>query len=190
VLHLPGHSPDAVALLIGNEAILVGDTLLPQITPHPTREAFHDLTREVLPAEFGEAPQIYGLRAYIRSVKRLGDLGRQFPGIPVLPAHRLYYHGQWNHMDLEARAREMLDHHVRRCAEILQIVQVKPRTAEEIAEEHFEPRLLKGMGMRMAVNEVLSHCELLQVAGDVEPVAAGRITATGCNRFESLIDAI
>jgi len=61
------------------------------------------------------------------------------------------------------------------------------KTAEEIAREHFEPRLLKGMGIRLAINEVLSHSELLQVSGDVLRLEDGRIAATGSSGFETLI---
>ena len=31
--HLPGHSPDCLAVILGEEAVIVGDILLPQITP-------------------------------------------------------------------------------------------------------------------------------------------------------------
>jgi len=190
VFHVPGHSPDAVALMVGEEALLVGDTLLPNITAQPTREAFYDLTKGVLPPGFSEAQQVYGLRAYIRSVKRMMDIGRQFPDILVLPAHRLYYNQRWNEMDLTARAREMVEHHVQRCGDIVRIVEDGPRTAEEIAREHFEPRLLKGMGMRLAINEVLSHCELLHASGDTLRLEDGRICATGSTGFETLIRSL
>ncbi|MEJ2726013.1 MAG: MBL fold metallo-hydrolase, partial [Deltaproteobacteria bacterium] len=36
--HLPGHSPDSLAVLVGDEAVIVGDTLLPDISPWPTTE--------------------------------------------------------------------------------------------------------------------------------------------------------
>ena len=50
--------------------------------------------------------------------------------------------------------------------DIMEIVgKGNPKTAGEIALAHFEPHLLKGMGMAMAENEVLSHCELLMGAG-------------------------
>ena len=31
--HLPGHSPDCLAVLLGTEAIIVGDIVLPDISP-------------------------------------------------------------------------------------------------------------------------------------------------------------
>ena len=36
-VHLPGHSPDALVVFLGNEAVIVGDTVLPDISPWPTR---------------------------------------------------------------------------------------------------------------------------------------------------------
>ena len=31
--YLPGHSPDALSIILGNEAVLLGDTILPEIAP-------------------------------------------------------------------------------------------------------------------------------------------------------------
>ena len=80
-------------------------------------------------------------------------------------------------------------HHVERCSDILEILKGGPKDAREIAVAHFDPDLLKGMGMRMAENEILSHMELLMAAGDVRPLDDDRFHATGSTGFESLIDA-
>ena len=40
IYHVPGHSPDSLAILLGDEAVIVGDTVLPEITPIPSREEF------------------------------------------------------------------------------------------------------------------------------------------------------
>ena len=53
VHHLPGHCPDSVAFQIGEEALIVGDTLLPDITPHPSQEAFFGWTAGILPPNSG-----------------------------------------------------------------------------------------------------------------------------------------
>ena len=42
------------------------------------------------------------------------------------------------------------------------------REAQEIYGGYFEPKLLKGFGMLMAVNEVVSHCELIEISGGAE----------------------
>jgi glyoxylase-like metal-dependent hydrolase (beta-lactamase superfamily II) len=187
VRHVPGHSPDAVAFVVDGEAMLIGDTILPGITPHPTREAIFAHTKSLLPGEYTDAQQLYGLRAYLRSLGELKAVGRE---VLVLPAHRLFYKDQWNHMELQARIEELFDHHVARCADMLDIVRGEPKTAEEIAKAHFPPERLKGSGLRMAVNEVLSHCELLEAGGDVL-WEDGRVAATGqATGFESMIRAL
>jgi glyoxylase-like metal-dependent hydrolase (beta-lactamase superfamily II) len=188
--HVPGHSPDALAVLVGEEAILVGDTVLPGITPFPTREAFFRQVREILHPDYTAADSVFGLRAYIRSLKKLDRIAEQFPNALVLPAHRLYYDDQWHELDLRTRIREIINHHIARCADILRILEGGPRTAREIAVQHFPPSSLEGFGMLMAENEVYSHCELLRAAGDVRPADEERFILTGSEDFVSVIQAL
>jgi glyoxylase-like metal-dependent hydrolase (beta-lactamase superfamily II) len=188
--HVPGHSPDALAILVGDEAVLVGDTVLPEITPFPTREAFFHQVREILPPEYSRPDSVYGLRAYLRSLKRLKRIGERFPELLVLPAHRLFYNDHWNGIDLQTRTEEILDHHMLRCAEILNMLKKGPKTAGEIAVEHFPSSSLEGFGILMAENEVLSHCELLGVAGDVRLAEDKTYFFTGSENFESLIHSL
>jgi glyoxylase-like metal-dependent hydrolase (beta-lactamase superfamily II) len=186
--HLPGHCPDALAFQIGREALIVGDTLLPEITPHPTQEAFFRWTRNILPAEYDQPEKVYGLRLYLRSLKRLRALGQEYPGMIVLPAHRLFYDHEWRMIELEKRSAEIIEHHLLRCASILSILlKDGPRTVEEIVLAHFEPNLLKGFGIRMAEGEVKSHLELLEHSGDVEWNRADKVKATGTMQFEQTI---
>ena len=84
--HLPGHSPDALAFLLGDEVLLVGDTLLPDISPHPTRRCYYDQVAPVFGAEYPHGDSIYGLRAYIRSLKKLEKIGTRMEQLIVLPA--------------------------------------------------------------------------------------------------------
>ena len=187
VLHVPGHSPDAVAFVIDGEAMLIGDTILPGITPHPTREAMFAHTKSLLPGEYTDAQQLYGLRAYLRSLGELRGVGQD---LLVLPAHRLFHKDQWNHIELEERIDELFEHHISRCSDILDIVRGEPKAPEEIARAHFPPERLKGAGLNMAVNEVLSHCELLEAGGDVV-WEDDRVLATGRRPgFESMIRAL
>jgi glyoxylase-like metal-dependent hydrolase (beta-lactamase superfamily II) len=188
--HVPGHSPDALTLLVGDDAILVGDTVLPDITPFPTREAFFNQVREILPSEYSSPDCVYGLRAYIRSLKKLESIGERFPDALVLPAHRLFHNRQWNDLDLRTRITEIIDHHLFRCAEILKILKKGPKTAREIAIEHFSATSLEGVGMFMAQNEILSHCELLGVAGDIRLAEGERFVATGNENIESTIQSL
>ena len=39
----------------------------------------------------------------------------------------------------------------------------------------------------MGINEILSHCELMEITGDVASVNKGQFVATGTRQFESFI---
>jgi hypothetical protein len=133
---------------------------------------------------------VYGLRAYIRSLRKLDRIGERFPEALVLPAHRLFHNRHWNEIELRTRIAEIIDHHTVRCAEILEILKDGPKTAREIAVEHFSASSLKGVGMFMAENEILSHCELLEAAGDVSTAKDEGFFVTGTTGFEPLIQAL
>jgi len=185
--HLPGHSPDCLAVLLGNEAIIVGDIVLPDITPWPTREELFDEVAEVIQPHYTQADAIFGLHRYIKSLKKLGEIAGKHPDLLVLPAHRFYYKGQWNGLQLADRVNELLEHHVQRCAAIIEILRTGPKTAEELAREHFEERLLEGFGSIMAANEIVSHCEFLIACGDIAGMNEKKYAATGSANFEKQI---
>lgn len=189
VFHTPGHSPDSLALLVDGEAILPGDTILHEITPHPTRESCFPAMKSVLPDKWEEPQQLFGLRAYIRSLKRLKALAGPSDKMLVLPAHRLYYRNKYNRLDLKVRIEELVQHHIGRCSDFVRILSAGPKTPKEIAKEHFQPDLLKGRGIYLAVDEVESHCELMQIGKDVV-VEDGKITSAGTENFRSLIEGI
>lgn len=186
-LHVPGHSPDALALIAGDEALIVGDTILPDITPWPTGEYLYGHVAQVLGSEYPEAAMLYGLKRYLRSLKELRALGLAHPEIVVLPAHRLYYGGRFNVLALTGRVDELIQHHVARCADILRILAAGPQDLEAIARAHFEPDKLKGPGIMMANNEVACHCELLLEARDVTRLEDKTYAATGSQNFEGFI---
>ena len=185
--HLPGHSPDCLAVLLGEEAIIVGDIILPDISPWPTRESLFEEVAGVIRPGYTEAGAIFGLCRYIKSLKTLIAIARKYPGLMVLPAHRFYYGGRWNQIGMESRANELIDHHIVRCGAILEILNTGSKTAAEIAAQHFEERLLEGFGSIMAVNEIVSHCELLIDSGDVSTVNGNLYAATGSMQFETFI---
>lgn len=187
--HLPGHSPDCVAVLLGDEAIIVGDIVLPDITPWPTREESFSEIAAVIKPHYTQASRIFGLDRYIKSLKKLAVIAASHPDVLVLPAHRFYYRGQWNGIQLADRVKELLAHHVQRCAAILELLRTGPQTAEALAREHFEERLLEGFGSIMAANEIISHCELLAVCGDIVRVNKTQYRATGSGNFEAHISA-
>jgi glyoxylase-like metal-dependent hydrolase (beta-lactamase superfamily II) len=188
--HMPGHSPDCLAVLLGTEAIVVGDIVLPDISPWPTREAMYDEVAEVIQPDYTESEPVFGLQRYIKSLKKLGEIAGQHPDLLVLPAHRLFYNGQWNGLQLADRVNDLIEHHVQRCAAILAILGAGSKTAEEIAREHFEEKLLEGFGSMMAANEIVSHCELLIRSGDVVAAEGHQYTATGNSGFERHIQEL
>ena len=188
--HTPGHCPDSVVLLVDREAVLVGDTILPEITPHPTLESHFSALKPVLPEKFEEPQELFGLRAYIRSLKRLRAANGPGNSILVLPAHRFYNHGGWNQLDLSGRIDELVKHHIDRCHDILETLSDGPKTPKEIARAYFQPSLLKGFGIHLAINEITSHCELMEISKDVVVLEGGRISPLGGENFRSLINRI
>ncbi|MGD9306256.1 MAG: hypothetical protein PVF79_18440, partial [Desulfobacterales bacterium] len=90
---------------------------------------------------------------------------------------------------LADRVNQLLEHHIQRCAAIIDILSDGPKIADDIARRHFDPGLLEGLGSLMASNEVISHCELLIHSGDVV-VDDNKFAATGSNNFEAGIHAL
>ena len=84
----------------------------------------------------------------------------------------------------------MIEHHVQRCGAILEILMKGAMTAREIAMEYFDAPLLKGFGILMAENEVISHCELLSAFGDVVSEGNEKFAATGTMNFGSAIHSL
>ena len=76
---------------------------------------------------------------------------------------------------------------MQRCAAIIEILQTGPKTAEEVARDHFEERLLEGFGSIMAANEIVSHCEFLVACGDMVGVNENQYGETGTAKFEKYI---
>jgi glyoxylase-like metal-dependent hydrolase (beta-lactamase superfamily II) len=189
-LHIPGHSPDSMALMIGEEALLVGDVILPGITPWPTSLGMHRVTAGVLGAEYPDPATLYGLKRYIKSIKEMKAFATGDAGPAVLPAHRLFHQGRLHSLDLAGRVDELISHHIDRCADILRILAQGPQDAEAIASQHFEADKLRGPGMMMAKNEVICHCELLTEAGDVARTAERKYQATGSDNFIEFIGNI
>ena len=77
-----------------------------------------------------------------------------------------------------------------RCGAIIDILRAGPKTADEIAREHFEESLLEGFGSMMAANEIVSHCELLIESGDVALTGENKYVATGSTGFERHIQEL
>ena len=168
----------------------MGDIVLPDISPWPTRQALFAEIAEIIKPEYTEPEAIFGLQRYIKSLKKLEEIAIQYPEILVLPAHRLYYDNHWNGIHLANRANELIQHHIERCAALLEILGSRPKTAEETAREHFDEKLLEGFGSLMAANEVISHCELLIASGDIAPIDGNKYAATGRTGFKDYIASL
>ena len=188
--HLPGHSPDCLAVQVGDEALIVGDIVLADISPWPTCEEMFGKVAPVLQPHYMDPASIFGLTCYIKSLKKLREIASQHSDLTIFSAHRVYYGGQWNCIDLTARVDELIGHHVQRCGAILDILKKRPKTDEQIAREHFDKDLLEGFGSLMAATEVVSHCELLMRSGDVIVSDGKKYVATGSCHFERYIDGL
>lgn len=188
--HLPGHSPDCLAVMLGEEAIVVGDVVLPDISPWPTRQELFAEVAEIIKPEYTDPEAIFGLQRYVKSLKKLARIAIQYPDIFVFPAHRFYYNNRWNGIQLAGRVNELIQHHIERCAAILEILGDRPKTAKEVAQEHFDAKLLEGFGGLMAANEVISHCELLIASGDVAAIDGNSYAATGKSNFKMYIESL
>jgi glyoxylase-like metal-dependent hydrolase (beta-lactamase superfamily II) len=186
----PGHSPDALCVVLEDEVIFTGDTLLPDITPHPTLSGTFDVNRRVLPERYCHENTVYGLINYIKSLNKLAALTPQ--PMAIFPGHRLFHNGGLNLMDsLCGRAREIVQSHIDRCRDILRIIGRKPEGLDAIAVEHFPESLMKGAGKLMARNELMAHVEVMEKCGDVRWVGENgdRLEPTGSYNFIDVIKA-
>jgi len=186
----PGHSPDAICVVLEDEVIFTGDTLLPDITPHPTLSGTFEVNRRILPDSHSYENRVYGLINYIKSLYKLAGLTSQ--PMAIFPGHRLFHNGEFNLIhSLCGRAREIIQFHIDRCRDILRIIDSKPAGLEAIAVQHFSDSSLSGSGKLMAQDEVMAHVELMEKCGDVCWVGKDRdmVQRTGSNNFLDVIGA-
>jgi glyoxylase-like metal-dependent hydrolase (beta-lactamase superfamily II) len=135
VIWTPGHSPGHNVLYLRHEKVLlVGDHLLPKITPH-----------------VGIYPDTTGnpLGDFIASQLKV----QQFDVELVLPAHGGVYH------DHRHRANQLIEHHRYREAEMLDLIRKRPQTAFEVAEQVFGNEERPIFHVMAATFETLAHLE-------------------------------
>jgi glyoxylase-like metal-dependent hydrolase (beta-lactamase superfamily II) len=186
----PGHSPDAICVVLEDEVIFTGDTLLPDITPHPTLSSDFEANRRILPDSYRYENTVYGLMNYIKSLHKLTNLTPQ--PIAIFPGHRLFYNGGFNLIHSQyGRAREIIQFHIERCRDILRIMDTKPIGLDAIASQHFPASSLVGVGKIMARDEIMAHVEVMENCGDVCWVGESRdmVQWTGSNNFLNVIGA-
>jgi glyoxylase-like metal-dependent hydrolase (beta-lactamase superfamily II) len=186
VIHAPGHSPDELCLTLDG-VVFTGDHILPEITPHPTTKApFKEGVARHVPAEYRESATSFGLERYMRSLGSVMELG---PSLSVLPAHRLYNRNKFNFLTLR-RAEEIIRHHARRLAQILQRATDEPTTLEQVTRGIFQRGKLIGGNLFMAMSEVVAHVELLQDVGDLELTRDRRLRKTGSANYKQLVSEL
>ena len=186
VIYAPGHSPDELCLAFDG-VVFTGDHVLPEITPHPTMKAtYRDHVKEGIPEEYRDASGSFGLERYMRSLKTILDLG---PEYSILPAHRLYNRNKFNLTGVE-RAEEVIRHHARRMAQILQRISNKPTGLESITRAIFERGKLIGGNLYMALSEMVAHVELLFDLGDLELNEDRQLVRTGHENYRQFIDEL
>ncbi|MBW1869184.1 MAG: hypothetical protein JRI73_07785, partial [Deltaproteobacteria bacterium] len=71
-----------------------------------------------------------------------------------------------------------------------EILAGEPKEVKEIVVNHFRESYIKGLGMHMAENEIMSHLELLLDCGDVQQIDETTYAASGSNSFETVIKAL
>ena len=185
--YTPGHSPDELCIQY-QRLLFSGDHVLPQITPHPSVGSSYSKFRDSLPPAYRNKNQYYGLKVFMKSLKRVAAME---PDISVLPAHRAFFRGRFNLIGVE-RAQEILEHHQQRCYDILVLIRNNTADMESITRRHFSSRYLDGPNFHTALSEVLSHVEFLQEVGDVEMVGENgtQVRWTGTENFGRAIEEL
>lgn len=141
VVWTPGHAPGHCVVYLRKEKVLiVGDHLLPKITPHVG----------IYPSGPGNP-----LGDFIASQVKV----QRFDVELVLPAHGGIFH------DHRYRANQLIEHHRYREAEMLDIIKRHPKCAFEVAEQVFGEEERPIFHVMAATFETLAHLEHARVEG-------------------------
>jgi len=141
VIWTPGHAPGHCVIYLRQEKVMiVGDHLLPKITPH-----------------VGLYPDATGdpLGDFINSQLKV----QKFDVEHVLPAHGLVY------QDHRHRANQLIEHHKYREAEMLDLTRRKPQTAFEVSQQIFADEERPIFHVMAATFETLAHLEHAYIEG-------------------------
>jgi glyoxylase-like metal-dependent hydrolase (beta-lactamase superfamily II) len=142
IIWTPGHAPGHCVVYLRKEKVLiVGDHLLPKITPHV--------------GLYPSSPADNPLGDFINSQLKV----QRFDVDIVLPAHGAVFH------DHRHRANQIIDHHHYREVEMLDLVRRKPHSAFEIAEQVFGGEDRPIFHVMAATFETLAHLELARIQG-------------------------
>ena len=153
VIWTPGHSPGHNVIYLRKEKVMiVGDHLLPKITPHVG----------IYPDNVGGNP----LGDFINSQLKV----QKFDVELVLPAHGGIYH------DHRHRANQLIEHHRYREAEMLDLTRKTPQTAYEVASQVFGGEERPIFHVMAATFETLAHLELACFEGRARKSERGERT--------------
>jgi glyoxylase-like metal-dependent hydrolase (beta-lactamase superfamily II) len=142
----PGHTPGHLCLHDEDrDLLLTGDCVLPRITPN-------------VGLQHSSAPP--PLAPYLESLQKL----KAYPTVEVLPAH------EWRFRGLVPRLDDLIEHHRKRCQEILDVLAQGPLTTWQVTERLTWSRgweNVHGFQRRAALAETLSHLVYLADLGKV-----------------------
>jgi glyoxylase-like metal-dependent hydrolase (beta-lactamase superfamily II) len=159
VIWTPGHSPGHNVMYLRREKVMiVGDHLLPKITPHVG----------IYPDPDGPPDP---LGDFINSQQKV----QKFDVELVLPAHGGVYH------DHRHRANQIIEHHRYREAEMLDLTRKRPQTAFEVAQQVFGGEERPIFHVMAATFETLAHLEYARFGG-----RARRIESNGRVLYQAL----
>lgn len=153
VIWTPGHSPGHNVIYLPKEKVMiVGDHLLPKITPHVG----------IYPDNAGSNP----LGDFIDSQMKV----QKFEVELVLPAHGGVY------QDHRHRANQLIEHHRYREAEMLDLTRKQPQTAFEVSQQVFGGEERPIFHVMAATFETLAHLELACFEGRARRIERGERT--------------
>jgi glyoxylase-like metal-dependent hydrolase (beta-lactamase superfamily II) len=151
VIWTPGHSPGHSVIYLRKEKVMiVGDHLLPKITPHV------GLYPESPPNPLGD---------FLASQRKV----QHFDVELVLPAHGGVY------QDHRHRANQLIEHHQYRESEMLDLIKKRPMTAFEVAEQIFGNEERPVFHVMAATFETLAHLEFAHLEGRARKVERGEL---------------
>jgi glyoxylase-like metal-dependent hydrolase (beta-lactamase superfamily II) len=147
VIWTPGHADGQICLYRERDGVfLSADHVLPRITPNIGLYSPYDRPNP--------------LQDYIDSLRKVAPL----PATIVLPGHGEPF------PDLAVRVREIIEHHVQREQQLVDLIGDQPQHAYELTGKLFGDRLKSNEARRMAVAEVLAHLEYMRIKGRVEQI--------------------
>ncbi|MEU8798792.1 MBL fold metallo-hydrolase [Spirillospora sp. NPDC048819] len=142
----PGHSPGHICLhLEDGDRIFTGDHVLPRITPHIGLYPY-------------DIPDIDPLSEFLGSLDKVSAMSVD----EVLPAHQFRFNG------LSGRAREIIDHHEQRLAEVTALLSSRPISLWDLTAGLTWRHPWADMSQtarRMAAAEAAAHIRTLETRG-------------------------